>query len=150
MSNNLKIKGIVQLLEDGVVVREMENAIMDSPFTDIMDMMRGSAFVAADYELEYCGVGNDNIAVTTSDTILGNEIKRVLYTNRYRSGFQNIYEFVFLKADANDTLKEIGFFLNGNISVDTGKLWSRVLINPPYVKTSAKELTIRRVETWQK
>lgn len=150
MNKEVKIKGIVQILEDGVVVREMENMIMDSPFTDIMDMMRGTSFVVADYELEYCAVGNDNATVTSADTLLGNEIKRVLYANRYRSGFQNIYEFVFLKADANDTLKEIGFFLNGNISIDTGKLWSRVLINPPYVKTSSKELTIRRVETWQK
>ncbi|MGL5709960.1 MAG: hypothetical protein ACRCW9_03850 [Cetobacterium sp.] len=150
MSNKIKIEGLVQILEDGVVVREAKNMIMDSPFTDIMDMMRGTAFTVADYELEYCAVGNDDTIVTSSDTLLGNEIKRVLYTNRYRSGFQNIYEFVFLKADANDTLKEIGFFLNGSITIDTGKLWSRVLINPPYVKTSAKELTIRRVETWQK
>jgi ABC-type proline/glycine betaine transport system ATPase subunit len=150
INESLKLKGRIELLENGEIVRAMDNMIMYTPFYNIIKMFIN--FAAPDVYLKYCAVGTGTTTVTQNDTQLATELARIYYTNLYLSGFQLISEFTFTKAEAIGALAEVGFFVGATATAtaNTGTMWSRALISPVYTKTADKELTIRRIDQWSK
>lgn len=151
IKNDIQLKGEYKLIvkENGKVIREqiIENTIMRNPCYELADVLSGSI---GDLEVKYLAVGDGDTATTNTDTSLDNEVFRTFRGSLTRNGYVVFSEFNILKAEANTTLKEMGIFVGSSASssVDTGKLWSRVLINPPLLKTSSIELLVQYTVTF--
>ena len=94
--------------------------------------------------INYTALGTTDAAVSNADTVLDTETFRK--TTASSTNADNV-AFVTAFYDATEvtgTFKEAGLFVNGSASVDTGVLFSRVLLNPTagIVKSSTETLTI--------
>lgn len=143
----LKIKGIYKFIikeaKKPDKIWTQENMIMRSPLYSLINNFLG---YMEDLSLQRCAVGTGTAAVLVTDTKLAAEYYRVYRTDLYRDSYTAFSEYIFTKAEANTTLTEAGIFLNATTctaAADSGTLWSRVLLSPAIVKTSAQELVIQ-------
>lgn len=97
--------------------------------------------------INYLAVGTGLSSPNISDTTLETEIERTLpqAPTPTRSGTQVTWEFFFNAAEAIGTLKEVGAFIDGSATVDTGQLFDRAQID--IEKTPLNSLTIQLVVT---
>lgn len=92
--------------------------------------------------VNYAGLGDDATTPTDGDTVLGNETYRktvdsATYVNNIA------YLSIFIPAaTATGTHSEAGLFIDGTASVDTGQIFSHVLLSPPVVKSALSSLTL--------
>lgn len=92
--------------------------------------------------VNYAGLGDDATTPTDGDTVLGNETYRktvdsATYVNNVA------YLSIFIPAaTATGTHSEAGLFIDGTGSVDTGQIFSHVLLSPPVVKSALSSLTL--------
>lgn len=147
MIEPIKIKGVYKFIlkEQGKPdkVQISENMIMRSPLYNLINTFLG---YTSDLSVQRCAVGTGTSAVLVTDTKLASEYYRVYRSDLYRDSYTLFSEYIFLKSEANTTLTEAGIFLNSatcTATADTGDLWSRVLISPAIVKTSAQELVVQ-------
>ena len=96
-------------------------------------------------EINYLAVGTGLSSPNISDTTLETEIDRVgpQAPTPTRSSTEVTYEFFFSASEAIGTLKEVGAFIDGTATVDTGQLFDRAQID--IEKTSLNSLTIQLV-----
>lgn len=101
-------------------------------------------------QIRYCALGDDNTAVTASDTVLGNEVGRVFKGSQtYSATGEVTTDFYFTDSDASgEDIQEIGIFAGNTATetTDSGKLISHVLWNYG-VKASTIEFLVRRIDT---
>lgn len=147
IKEELGIKGIFRFIlkeaKKHDIVQVQENTIMKLPLYGLINTFLG---YAVDLSVQRCAVGTGTTPVLVTDTILDAEYYRVYRTDLYRDSYTMFSEFIFTKSEANTTLTEAGIFLNAatcTSSPDTGTLWSRVLLSPAIVKTSAQELVVQ-------
>ena len=89
----------------------------------------GSA-VTPTFEVKYMALGNDLTPPTNSDTTLGNETLRGLFTNRFAVDNVAYFDKFFSSAEVGgNTYLEAGMFVDGSGAADSGYLISRVIIN---------------------
>ena len=97
-----------------------------------------------DPRINFTALGSLDTAVSNADTTLATEVFRK--TTASGTNADNV-AFITAFYDATETTgtyKEAGLFCNGTASVDSGVLFSRVLLNPTsgIVKSSTETLTI--------
>jgi hypothetical protein len=93
---------------------------------------RATALVMAD--LNHSAVGTSTTSPLVSDTQLGTETNRIATTTETQSGraFQN--RTFYANADMPATIEEVGWFMNGSASANSGSILAHVLLN--FVKAS--------------
>lgn len=133
---------------DGELFHEQKNSLITLQVDKMRELLIG--FVPESLILDYCALGTDDTAATSSDTSLGSEGARVYRTNLYGQGDLIIGEYTFTTTEAIGTWSEVGLFCSPTATdtADTGLLWSRAIIVPEIEKPSGKELTIRHVTTF--
>lgn len=146
---NLNIKGSVRVehYESGKLVNvyNFDNLIVDN-VTEVFPGIIDDAFNGTNvYTIDNFKVGTDDTAPTTSDTdvlavVASGDFPKAL-TSTTKSG-PNTVEF---RLDVEETegntvpdpeYKEVGLFSNG------GVMTSRVILNPPIIKTTTTRITV--------
>ncbi len=85
-------------------------------------------------DISHFAVGTGTTAEATTDTTLDTETNRLAPTSSKRQENQLIVRTLFSNANLPATTEEMGVFMNGSGSVDTGELLVRSLLN--FVKGS--------------
>lgn len=135
--SKLSMKGVwhieVRDAETGQITYEKtkENIIPDVALNAFASQIALSTITTDIGDNLYIAVGDDNTAVSASDTTLGNETARKAISSRSVSdGVASIVVF-FASGEATGTHEEVGLFGNGKNSTassspDTGILFSHV------------------------
>jgi len=161
MNNNfLVISGKVRLIEcdglkypkysdvekaikngDAIISRWYCNLIPTVGRTAIARRLRDAGLKTNEGIMTYGAVGTNSTPALNSDTQLGTEIFRKLFTTTYNTDNVLRVRVFFTTSEANGILREYGIFGEEATGVaDSGTLFERVIINK--VKTTAKTLTI--------
>lgn len=95
--------------------------------------------------INWLGVGTGLSTPSVTDTLLETEIARTQAQAPTPTRVNNevTYEYFFSASEAIGTLREVGAFIDGTASLDTGQLFDRSQIN--IEKTSLNSLTIQLV-----
>jgi len=96
-------------------------------------------------EITHLAVGTGLSSPSILDTTLETEIARTtpLAPTPTRAGAEVTFDFYFAPAEAIGTLREIGAFIDGTNTIDTGQLFDRAEID--IEKTSLNSLTIQLI-----
>jgi hypothetical protein len=93
--------------------------------------------------ITHAEIGDDNTAATAADTSLGNGLVRVSKTTAERSGNQVTFRFFFPDATTpDDTYEEIGLFIDGTATLDSGRIFNHLIFGIPMVKATGEDYTI--------
>ena len=93
--------------------------------------------------ITHAEIGDDNTAASASDTALGNGLVRVSKTTAERSGVTATFRFFFPDATTpDDTYEEIGLFVDGTATLDSGRLFNHLIFSTPMIKASGEDYTI--------
>lgn len=154
MSDDMKCSGIFEItltdLSGNVIERRrIKNQLMASVQTQRDRSLHFLYNITTSWGIAYFALGTGTTAVTVNDTQLENEGYRqtvasneIVETGKVRTATQIGETF------ANGTWTEIGVFC-GNTATDdanTGKLLSRIILDPPLVKNTNIILTIIRYD----
>jgi hypothetical protein len=124
---------------------EVHNRVMNASLEEMVKPLTGTA---ANLEIKYLAVGTGTTAVTDNDAALATEIFRTpdISLSANATG-QVTSEFVVLDSEAVITIEEIGIFggTSATLTANVGICISRILWH--HVKTSAEEITFRRIDT---
>lgn len=149
--NSIYIDGMYKFysIKNGVKkqVGEAHNTIMTDVFYRIVRAFLGYSFNAY-YYIMHCAIGDDNTAVTASDTTLTNEVFRTAYVAIENTTTTTVNATFYITSDDYvGSIEEIGVFGGGSStdSADTGNLISHALWD--YDKTINEELLIEYVIT---
>ena len=144
---NIHFKGIYRLFEDGKLVREQENLVVNSGFDILLKNLAGTQSVVETLEIQRLAVGTGSNAVSASDTQLQTEIDRNAVTSFTVTTNTITARVDFSASESVGTLTELGVFVNTTATdtADSGVLFSRVLLDSAYGKASTKTLTVE----WQ-
>lgn len=91
----------------------------------------------------YCAVGTGTNTPAVTDTQLQTELAREVLTpgtTSTRIGAEVDFEFYFGPTEANGNIKEVGVFVDGTATANSGTLFDRTLVD--ITKTSDNSLTI--------
>jgi hypothetical protein len=91
--------------------------------------------------INYGLLGTSSTAVADSDTQLGTEAKRKLFSYRTGSDADLTIRFYYSKADTNGTYQEFGTVIDGTATTNTGQLYNRALTGG-WTKSSAEGMTV--------
>jgi hypothetical protein len=148
VQSNLKLKGkFICTLRDleGNIVKEqvIENLVVTVGKEVFARLLAGDTTYSG--LINYLAVGTGLSSPNISDTTLETEIGRTTAQSPTptRSGTEVTYEFFFSASEAIGTLKEVGAFIDGTATADTGQLFDRAQID--IEKTSLNSLTIQLV-----
>lgn len=93
--------------------------------------------------ITHAALGDDNTAASPADTALGNELARASTGTTSRSGTQATLRFFFPDGTTpDDTYEEFGTFIDGTATLDSGRLWNRLILSTPLVKSTGEDNTI--------
>lgn len=90
--------------------------------------------------VNYLAIGTGTNVPAITDTTLQTEVARTLKASSTRTNNQVVYEFAFGTGSGNGSLKEVGTFIDGTSSANTGTMVDRASIDE--VKTSADILNV--------
>lgn len=149
MENTFKIIGEVKWIKskNGKVISEspwMKNKIVTGAgygLSILLDKLIGDVTYSG--EITHADIGDDNTAVTTSDTDLGNGLERASVGAVSTSGLSRTFRFFFPDATTTDaTYKEFGMFIDGSAGVGTGRLFNHLILTTDLVKSTGEDHTI--------
>jgi hypothetical protein len=154
IKENSGIKGKFRVIKTcaltGKVLEETpfyENIIVNGTDTGlnlILDRLNGKNTYSLN--INHLDIGDDNTTPTVSDTALGNAVARSAKVTGVISGSDLTLRFFFASADlANGTYYEVGTFIDGTASVDTGKMFNHALFGSAYTKGTNENTTIEVV-----
>ena len=126
-------------------VQEFHNLITTVGLGMFIDMLNGSI---ADGEIHYMGVGSDNTAPALTDTTLGTETFRKVYTTQAEVTTISLKTTVYIDpSEAIGAIEEIGWFAGaGDLSgADSGIMVSRVLYSRN--KTALESMQVERTDS---
>lgn len=94
--------------------------------------------------INYGAIGTSSTAPASSDTQLGAEVARI--TSSVANDVSNNelqLQFYFPDANlTNGTYKEVGTFMNGSASANSGQIFNHALLGTPYTKGSGTDTTL--------
>lgn len=97
--------------------------------------------------INYLAVGTGTNAPLSTDTQLQTELARTTVSSSSRTNSQVTLNFFYNSSTANGTITEVGAFIDGSASANSGQIWNHALFSPSITKTSAQTLTITLVST---
>lgn len=98
--------------------------------------------------ITHLDIGTDNTTPTIADTTLGSATARSAKVTGVVSGSALTLRFFFATGDlANGTYYEVGTFIDGTASVDTGQMFNHALFGSAYTKGTNENTTIEVVFT---
>jgi len=142
--NKLSWSGTFEIIVNGKKPIILHNLITNNALDEMAEILQG---IAADAQIKYVAVGDDDTAVTGSETTLGNETFRTAVAAQNKTAVGKIVtEFTILNIEAVGTIEEIGIFGGSTASAaaDSGLLIARVLWSK--TKTADEEINIRRID----
>lgn len=132
----------------GRVVCEGHNIVPTVGLTVLAKSISGNLAALSDIEINYGAVGTGTGTPALANTTLGSEEFRKLPASLTYSGAVAYATLFYAATDFTTTgignITEHGLFIDGSTGVDTGTLFSRVLLNSPtgVSKTNLQTLTI--------
>lgn len=94
----------------------------------------------------YCAFGDSNTAVNAADTQLGSEVYRKQVTSTTFSGNEGFASTFLNQSEDADTYEEIGHFIDGTGTTNSGRLFSRIeaadTVELPVTKSLTETLTV--------
>lgn len=118
-----------------------KNLVVDAGLNLLADGLNGD-----DIEINRVALGDTSTAAAAGDTALGNETIRKAPSSKTVSGNEIFVSTFFTASEANDTHEEVGHFVGGTNTKDSGTLYSRITSNEaadlPHTKTDTDSLTI--------
>jgi len=97
-------------------------------------------------EIKYCELGSADTASTTGDTALGNYKYRKQVSSKAYSTYTTYVSTFFTASETSGTYKEIGHYIDGTATENSGVLFSRIAdpetAELPITKTTNQSLTI--------
>ena len=130
--NTIKVTGKIQIFENGKLVLEKNNLVVNSGTELICDMLKDKSPDA----LGWIAVGTDNTTVSASDAALFSELDRKAATNVTAGVSTFIIETAFDLSEALGTWREAGIFNAASLGI----MFNRININ--YIK-GASNVTVR-------
>lgn len=107
----------------------------------IRDLLAGDAVAG----LTHFALGTSGTAVQASDTALGVEVHRDIFTTTTKDSAKLTIEYFLSSVSANGyTLREAGLFNDGT----AGSMYARVVLSNPIEKNASKSLTFTWELTW--
>lgn len=91
--------------------------------------------------VNYGALGDDNTAVNSADTTLGNEVARKSYALRTRTNAQVNINFFYSQSDTDGTYEEFGTFIDGTSATDSGQMFNHVLTGG-WTKTALEAMVV--------
>lgn len=93
--------------------------------------------------ITHADIGTSSTAAADSDTQLGAAVARQAKVTGTISSNVLTLKFFFNDANlANGTYNEFGSFVDGSASVNTGKIFNRIIFGTPYVKATGEDTTV--------
>lgn len=95
--------------------------------------------------VNYGAFGTGSTVATVNDTQLETETVRVAVGDKLNIT-HNTARFKFFFPDAvlaNGTLREFGMFIDGTSSANSGKIFDRIVLASPYIKTSGIDTSVQ-------
>ena len=132
MLHNLKVEGKIEIFEEGKLVLEKKNLVVNNGLSWICDRMKDDTVTY----LDYIAVGTDATVVAASDTALITELERKQSTNKTAGVGSFIIDALFSGSEAQGIWKEAGIFT----AASSGTMFDRVNID--FTKTN-KNVTVR-------
>ena len=126
-------------LEGKVVqVKEYKNVVC----TALLNMVAARLNAETTYTgiINYLALGTGTNTPAAADTKLQTEIARTTVYDRSRANNVTTLEFYFAPADAIGNLKEVGAFIDGTASADSGQIFDRAAID--VTKTTLNSLIV--------
>lgn len=127
-------------------VTEYKNLLPTAGLGMTVDAWQG---LVADIEIKDIALGRDNTAPALTDTKLGNETYRMVFTSQAEITPTSLLSIAIIPAaDAEGLIEEIGWFAGvdaDGVGPDKGVMISRVLYNR--TKTVLESLQIERTDT---
>lgn len=137
--SKMKLKGTYEIVQENGKVLKFENQITEIFRTDLLKLFfaQSGTFTATSWHL---ALGAGTTPATPADTMLEDEIFRKQAATA--PTFDNLHlRQVVLSAENITEFTEIGVFVNGTDTEDSGKMISRIVI-PKYEKSATSELII--------
>lgn len=124
-----RIKDYNGIYKDKLRVKEYHNLIPLAIRSSLAYLISGTT-VAPTFKANYIAVGDDITVPTINDTKLGNEQLRGLFSNRYAiDNIAYLDKYWGSTEVGGNTYLEIGIFIDGTATIDTGYLLSKVAID---------------------
>jgi hypothetical protein len=96
--------------------------------------------------INYLDIGDDNTTPTTADTLLGNAVARASIATKSIDTTSITYRFFFPDIDLpNGDYEEVGLFIDGTSSIDTGQMFTHSLFDSTYTKATGEDTTIEYI-----
>ena len=94
--------------------------------------------------INYIAIGTSSTAATATDTQLGSESARAIVSYTQDVSFSEAILQCFITDTnlPNATYNEVGSFVNGTASANTGNIFNHGILSSPYVKVSGQDTTI--------
>lgn len=97
---------------------------------DELALLISGTTVTPTFKANYLAMGDDSTPPTNADTILGNETIRGLFSDRFAIDNVAYLDKFWSSAEVGgNSYQEIGVFVDGSGTADTGYLLSHILIN---------------------
>lgn len=137
-------RGIPGLVEGEL---KFENITPRVGFTQILKAMTGNLASLADLIVNYHALGTGTTGATLSDTQLQIEgTRKLLASTSYdATNSRMVFTAFYTASEAVGTWQEMGLFINGSATVNSGYMWDRSVL--PIVKTNTQALTIDYEDT---
>jgi len=121
LNEGLKITGRIQIFEEGKLVLEEDNLVVNGGLAFLADRMKDDSVSYMDY----IAVGDNSTTVVASDSALYSELDRNQATNKTAGATTFEIETLFNPSEAVGTWREAAIF-NGSVA---GVMFNRVNIN---------------------
>lgn len=123
-----------------------ENITPTVGFAQLTKALTNNIASPAEIAVNYHAYGTSNTAPAAGNTQLGSESGRKAITSLAYSGNKAFYTIFYTASEAVGTFAEVGLFINGTGTANSGSLWDRSLL--AFTKTALQTMTIDYEDTF--
>jgi hypothetical protein len=123
-----------------------ENITPTIGFQQLCIALSGNIATIAEIGVNYHAMGTGNNSPAAGDTQLQTESTRKLLASKTYSGNKAYYTAFYAASEAVGSFTEIGLFINGSATANSGTLWDRSLL--AITKSNTQTLTIDYEDTF--
>jgi hypothetical protein len=145
-NNSININGLFKMYSiknnKKKQIDEIPNLIMNDVHNKVAKTFIGFENVTS-YQIKHLAIGDDNTAVTATDTALGNEVYRVPFVAQSNPSQKIIVsDFYIIDSEFAGDIEELGIFCGifSTLTLGTGNMLNHILWS--YNKSSSEELLI--------
>lgn len=151
--NGLQVRGRITVRGYKAGTKEMEsesvteNLIMTGSGTGrdmLVQFLLGILDSSLKGGINYIAIGTSATAAAATDTQLGAEVARAVisYTQDISFAEAELQAFFPDLSLTNTTYNEVGSFVNGGSSANTGNIFNHAVLASPYVKVAGQDTTV--------